>query len=265
MIRVMSREFRDSTRYRGSQNAVATTWLVSFDQILKHDAIAANLLSFMSCIEPKSIPRSILPAVQADERIVSAIGTLSGYAFVVRRGAQDMYNLHRLVHLATRVWVWMKVLTVEVVVNAIQHIARVFPSDEYENQELWRKYLPHALKVLGSTEREESVERYDLCTKAGRCLQEDGRVREAVRWLEEAVRRTDDTSSEEQPSRLASQHALAIAYETDERVGKAVQLLEHVVAVEAKVLRDGHPSRLVSQRALAILYTELEADTEARI
>ncbi|RYP81323.1 hypothetical protein DL769_002052 [Monosporascus sp. CRB-8-3] len=32
MVRLMSREFRDNTRYSGSQNAVASTWLVSFDQ-----------------------------------------------------------------------------------------------------------------------------------------------------------------------------------------------------------------------------------------
>ena len=49
---------------------------------------------------------------------------------------------------------------------------------------------------------------------------------------------------EEHPSRLASQHALAGAYEADGQVGNAVELLEHVVAVKAKVLRDDHPSRL---------------------
>jgi hypothetical protein len=41
---------------------------------------------------------------------------------------------------------------------------------------------------------------------------------------------------EEHLSRLAWQHALAIAYEADGQVGKAVELLEHVVVVRAKVL-----------------------------
>jgi hypothetical protein len=56
-VSLMSREFVDGSRYKGSQNAVATTWLVSFDQIRKCDSAAADLLSFMSCIEPKGIPQ----------------------------------------------------------------------------------------------------------------------------------------------------------------------------------------------------------------
>ena len=52
---------------------------------------------------------------------------------------------------------------------------------------------------------------------------------------------------EEHPSRLASQHELAIAYQADGQVGMAVEQLEHVVAVQAKVLVEEHPSRLASQ------------------
>jgi hypothetical protein len=68
MVGLMSEEFRDDTRYRGSQNAVATTWLVSFNQIRKSDPAATDLLSFLSCIEPKAIPLSILPQMQFEEQ-----------------------------------------------------------------------------------------------------------------------------------------------------------------------------------------------------
>lgn len=64
---------------------------------------------------------------------------------------------------------------------------------------------------------------------------------------------------EEHPDRLASQHALALAYQADGQVGKAVKLLEHVVAVKAKVLRDDHPSRIISQQALAIFQAKFES------
>ena len=72
----MSREFRDSTRYKQSANAVKTTRVVSFNQILKEDTIAADLLGFISCIEWKAIPRSILPTVQPEARMVDATGTI---------------------------------------------------------------------------------------------------------------------------------------------------------------------------------------------
>ncbi len=100
---LMSREFYDGTRYRGSQNAVATTWLVSFNQIRKSDRAAADLLAFLSCIEPKEIPQSILPRFELEEQIMHAIGTLCGYAFLTRRGDSRVFDMHSLVHLAMRI------------------------------------------------------------------------------------------------------------------------------------------------------------------
>jgi hypothetical protein len=56
LVYLMSTEIRDSTRYEQSSSAVATTWIVSFKQILERDAIAADLLQYISCIEWKGIP-----------------------------------------------------------------------------------------------------------------------------------------------------------------------------------------------------------------
>ena len=84
---------------------MATTWLVSFDQLRISDSAAADLLSFMSRIEPKAIPQSILPSLESEEQMVNAIGTLCGYAFLVEREDDKVFDMHRLVHLATRIWV----------------------------------------------------------------------------------------------------------------------------------------------------------------
>jgi hypothetical protein len=113
MVALMSREFRDDTRYKWSANAVAMTWVVSFSQIRERDAAAADLLAFMSFVEWKAIPRSLLRGVQPEWQIEEAIGTLSGYSFLARRGdskeevedEEEWYDIHRLVHLATRIWV----------------------------------------------------------------------------------------------------------------------------------------------------------------
>ncbi|OSS43482.1 hypothetical protein B5807_11977 [Epicoccum nigrum] len=122
LVCVMSREFRDDTRYKSSKNAVATTWVVSFGQIRKHDTVAADLLGFISCVEWKAIPRSLLPSAESEARMEEAIGMLCGYSFLARRdsdgresrdesgdtnvpdGDEEWYDVHRLVHLATRIW-----------------------------------------------------------------------------------------------------------------------------------------------------------------
>jgi hypothetical protein len=140
MVALMSKEFRDNTRYKGTANAVATTWVVSFSQIRERDAAAADLLAFMSCVDWKAIPRSLL---------------LGGYSFVSRRGDSEMeeqeeelYDIHRLVHLATRVWVENCGDAAGVREEAVRQVADVFPSDEYANRAVWRAYLPHALQLL---------------------------------------------------------------------------------------------------------------------
>jgi hypothetical protein len=84
MVGVMGREFYDSIRYPGSQNAVATTWLVSFDQIRRTDKTAAELLSFISQIEPKAIPRSIYAFLPCRTRVGREDSARDRYALWVR-------------------------------------------------------------------------------------------------------------------------------------------------------------------------------------
>ncbi len=183
MASLMSREFHDSTRYRGSQNAVATTWLVSFDQIRKSDDAVADLLSFLSCIEPKGIPQSILPRLELEEHMAHAIGTLCGYAFLTRRGDSRIFDMHSLVHLATRIWIQREGRTATTNEKAIQHLATVFPDNDYANRNLWREYLPHVFRILQHNEELDIEEKFDLLSWVGRCLRVDGRIKEAVKYL----------------------------------------------------------------------------------
>ena len=271
LVGVMSREFRDDTRYEGSAIAVATTWVVSFSQIQGRNAAAADLLAFMSCIEWKAIPRLLLPNVQSEERMEDAMGTLCGYSFLTRRvpnkreereeaeaetearAEEEWYDMHRLVHLATGLWISKYSNAAEVTEKAVRHTASVFPSDDYANRTVWRAYLPHALRLLESKVDSNREKKSELCLLVGQCLQMDGRIREAVKWLEECCR-LRGRLDEEDLNRLASQHALARAYEAVGQVKKAVELLEHVVAMRKKLLAEKHPDRLASKHELARAY-----------
>ncbi|KAF2452254.1 TPR repeat protein [Lineolata rhizophorae] len=231
IVGLMSREFREDTRYKSSANAVATTWEVSFGQIRAHDAVAADLLAFMSCVEWKAIPRSLLPSMQPEERIEEAIGTLCGYSFLARREREEeeWYDMHQLVHLAMRVWLGRHGNTAGAMEKAIQHVAIVFPTDEYANRAVWRAYMPHALRLLGNAQDSDVEGKSKLCLSVGRCLEEDGRIREAVRWLEECCRWREGHDKED-ADQLFPQHELAVAYLAGGQVKQAVMLLKHVVA-----------------------------------
>jgi tetratricopeptide (TPR) repeat protein len=253
LVDLMSRAFRDDTRYNDSANSVAATWVVSFNDIRARDAVAADLLLFMSCIEWKAIPHSMLPSVQSKVRMADAISTLCGYSFLVRRGDEDEYDIHRLVHLATRIWVRQHGNTRRVVRKGIQHMADVFPSHNYANRAVWRAYLPHALQILEDKQGCEVKERSELCLLVGQCLHVDGRILEAVRWLKESYKRRK-TLDKGNPDRLLSQKELAKAYRANGQIKEAVKLLERVVAIHAKMLAEDHPSRLASQHDLAVVY-----------
>jgi tetratricopeptide (TPR) repeat protein len=77
------------------------------------------------------------------------------------------------------------------------------------------------------------------------------------------VRIQADVFAEDHPLRLASQHALAIAYEANGQIKETVQLLEYIVRIKADVLAEDHPSRLASQHELARAYHADEQVTQA--
>ncbi|KXJ94832.1 acyl transferase/acyl hydrolase/lysophospholipase, partial [Microdochium bolleyi] len=253
-IELMSETFRDDTQYEGSQHTITTTWLVSFEQIRNSDPAATKLLSFISYVEAKGIPQSLLPRFESAHQLAKAIGTLCAYAFLSRRGDSKVFDMHRLVQLAARNQLRQAGREAEQMRETIQHVAEVFPTDAWENRDTWREYLPHASRLLNSTNRVDTAETIALSFWVGRCLRADGRIKEAVRYLEDSRRWTESRYTEDHPGRLAAQHALAEAYLADGQVKKAVELLDHIVTVEKRTLAEEHPDRLASQSELASAY-----------
>ncbi|KAJ5938174.1 hypothetical protein N7454_004516 [Penicillium verhagenii] len=253
-MRLASREFYDSTRYRRTANAVATTWLISFEQIEGSDPFAADLLGFISYLEPKAIPRSILPTLYSEEEMDFSIGTLCSYGFLTRRIDENMFDVHSLVQLSTRMWIKDAQKTQQIIATLTRHIDKRFPSNEYTNRDIWRMYLPHALEILRREESQDLSERYTLLSKIGDCLLADGRAKEAVTIFRNVCVWKESYCDEEHPDRLVSQHDLASAYLSNGQIKQAMELLEHVVTVQERMLDKEHPDRLASQYQLAGAY-----------
>ncbi|KAM0209847.1 hypothetical protein ACHAQD_011024 [Fusarium lateritium] len=183
-----------------------------------------------------------------------AIGILCGYSFLSKRGDGDTFDMHSLVYLATQLWNKDEGHEEEIWQTTLARIAEVFPDDDWENREVWREYLPYALRLLDNTDGVETEDGCKLGYWVGRCLHVDGRVGQAVELLERVVAVEETTLAENHLSRLASQHALAGAHKANGQIAEAVKLLEHVVAVQETTLAENHPSRLASQHALAGAY-----------
>ena len=145
IIETLSEGFEDRGRYRGQKNPIATTWFISFEQIRRDDSLAAEYLSFMGVIARDDIPRSLLLPGKTHNQQTKAMGTLTAYSFVAQRLTEDSFDVHRLVHLATRNWLVEKNEQYTWADRALHRLINVIPVGGHTNREVWTKYLSHGI------------------------------------------------------------------------------------------------------------------------
>jgi tetratricopeptide (TPR) repeat protein len=255
IIELLSEDFEDEGRYTDIKNPIATTWLISFEQIRKFDPLAAEFLSFMSCLDPRDIPQSLLPPASSKKQEIDAVGTLSAFSFVTRRPADCSFDLHPLVHLATRNWLRREESLAQWTAKTTRRLAEVFPDHDHKNRSLWRAYLPHARYVLLSNLIDDlSVERMELIRKFGMCLYSDGRYKDAERAFFQLMKIKQRVLGKEHPSTLASMGNLASTYRNQGRWKEAEELERQVMETFKRVMGLEHLDTLTSMANLASTY-----------
>jgi tetratricopeptide (TPR) repeat protein len=262
VVELLSERFEDEGRYPEARNPIAMTWLISFEQIRRHDPLAADYLSFMACIEPKSIPQSLLPETKSRKKFLDAIGTLTAYSFVTKRAGGRSYDMHRLVHLVTRNWLAKERLLAHWNANVLARLARVFPDKNHLNRAIWRDLLPHArYKQIG--EEKHSDDYLQLLGKYGDCLFSDGRYAEAETTFSLLMERRVAMLGMEHPHTLTSMAKLASTNRRQGRWADAETLEVPVLEARKKVLGQEHPDTLTSMDNLASTYRRQGRWTDA--
>lgn len=257
IIDILSEEFEDEGRYEDIKNPIATTWLISFEQIRTRDALAAEYLSFMSCVDAKDISQSLLPPAQSAKKAVDAIGTLAAYSFVTKHKTGQLLDLHRLVHLVTRNWLRTKEHLGEWAAKALGRLVEVFPDDDHTNSKVWRMYLPHARYALEADFEESRGEGETvLLWKFGNCTYSDGRYKEAEEAYTKVIATRKRVLGDEHPSTLSSMNNLASTYSKQGRWKEAEELRVQVIKMSKRVLGDEHPDTLTSTNNLASTYSK---------
>ena len=255
VINLLSEEFEDNGRYCSVKNPVATTWLISFEQIRHRDPLAADYLSFMACIDPKDIPQSLLPPGPSRKKEMEAIGTLNAYCFISKRPADLALDLHRLVHLSTRNWLRKEKLLAQSTERVIVRLEEVFPDEDHKNRSVWRTYLPHARYVLESNLVDKDWQsRIDLIWRYGMCLCEDGQWNEAEAAITEVLEIEKRDLGTDHPDTLTSMANLASTYWNQGRWDEAEELFVQVIETSKTKLGADHPGTLISIANLASTY-----------
>lgn len=250
IIHLLSRDFRDPSRYPHAKNPIATTWLISFDRIRKHHHLAAKILSSMACMHEKNIPRSLLPEANSEVDMVKAIAVLRGYSFVKGHTRSDSvnisdesYDLHRLVQLAARNWLKMEGSLSDWTKACLIQIAQLFPSGDHQNQAVWRIYLPHARQVCDDVAVKDCAARFELLEKIGSCFVADGKYSAAVQAHTMVVKWREQNGGDSTQSTLESYNKVGNALRYNGEYLAAEYYLRKAVGGLKEALGAEHPLR----------------------
>ncbi|KAK3348603.1 hypothetical protein B0T25DRAFT_623733 [Lasiosphaeria hispida] len=251
MAELLSQDFDDRHRYESIQNPIATTWLISFQQISDYDPLAADYLKFMCFLAGKNIPQPLLPAAGRLEA-VRAIGTLKAYAFISQRNEPDTYDIHRLVQISMLRWLARKGEREEWTAKVLKRLADVFPSPKHENREEWMRYLPHTHHVLQLRERIYDKEATaDLLSSVGEGFRNLGKYKEAKQMHRQALQLYEKVLGKEHPDTLNSMNNLASGLQSQGKYEEAEQMHQQALELRKKVLGKEHPNTLSSMNNLA--------------
>ncbi|KAJ5676382.1 Acyl transferase/acyl hydrolase/lysophospholipase [Penicillium majusculum] len=249
-IDLLSEDFEDKGRYKSIRNPVATTWLTSFEQIRRQSRLAADYLCFMACMQEKDILVSLLPPHSNVEQ-QKAIGLLSSYSFVRLRHEDSRLDMHRLVHLATRNWLQSIGSLREWQLCALSCLDVRFPDIDIMYRSQWRATVPHALRVLTLTKKEDPApERVHLLLKVAICQMNDARNKEAEALYGEVVEISETMPDLEGSWTISALTGLVDIYMDEGKTEKALGLLEEIIETQKRLHGSGS---LEVNRALAHL------------
>ncbi|KAN0070804.1 hypothetical protein V8E54_010969 [Elaphomyces granulatus] len=264
MVELLSQDFEDEWRYAGINNSVAITWLISFNQIKRLNLLASDYLLFMSCIDPRDIPLSLLPPDSSKVKQQNALGLLKAYSLITGQADDRTVSLHRLVHVATRNWLRNEEMLEQWTVNTGRRLRDIFPSDDHENRILWREYLPHALFILQSKEFQNNEQDGEhLVQRVAQCLYKDGRYNQAGVFFKEVLEKKSKRPTNDDEEMLGSMVWMALTYREQGRWTEAEKLFVQVVQTRKTVLGPEHPDTLTSMNDLAVTYWRQGRWTEA--
>ena len=253
LLELLSIDFEDQGRYQATQNPIATTWLISFHQILDRDPLAASYLYFMSCIAQQDVPHSLLPQNTRIKK-TKAIGTLQAYAFITPREGQHSYYLHRLVRIVVQNWLKVQGDLHEETGKTLKHITNVFPFPVHENRDMWTLYLPHALYILDyrSYSSGDEKSQRDLLSNVGECFKLTGKYIEAEQMLQRALKLKEKALGKEHPDTLQTMNNLAVTLSIQCCYKEAGKMYLQALQLQEKVLGKEHPDTLHTMHSLAV-------------
>jgi tetratricopeptide (TPR) repeat protein len=275
LVELLSEPFEEEGRDSSIPNAVAATWIVSFEQIRTQCCLASDLLSLMSFFDRQGIPKIFLSHVvrktekEADHQskqegqqnivleLEKALGLLKAFSFVSKGKDDESLNIHRLLQLVMRKWLINQETFGEWASKAASIISDLYPSGRYEERETCSLYLPHVYAVLsheGINSTEDTVARASILQSTGAFFSIRGKVEEAETMWKRALAGYEKALEPDHPSTLAVVQNLGMLYYDRGKVEEAETMWKRALAGYEKALKPDHPDTLAVVQNLGMFY-----------
>ena len=256
---LLSTDHYDPSRDLEIRNSVFQTWKISFDQIRTQKPRAAEILSLMAVLDRQAISLDLLH--QGDQRkvdFITAIGTLKAFSLISEeKDNAAVFELHRIVQLATQIWLdtqgelmhWHQV--------AIQVVSRHCPiSGGFEYWPAWQKVYPHVQAVLGYRAKSEAsqLQRASILDTVSAYDGEQGRHGLAYARAADALGTREKLLPEDHSEYLRSINSLAEIYLHRGKYSTAELLLRRALQGREMLLGELHEDtlRTLSNFGLAV-------------
>jgi tetratricopeptide (TPR) repeat protein/transcriptional regulator with XRE-family HTH domain len=269
---------RHSNLSRSYSETVATTWLLSFQQIEETNPTSVDILRFCTFLAPDAIPETLIirgiaeiddvlrKEVMDQFKFNQALEMLRRYSLMRRDGSAPMLGIHRLVQTVLqhnmdqqtrRMWAE----------RTVKAVNAAFPEDDYGSTTNHHAYLPH-IQVCATL-----IEHYHLyfpeaarlLFRAGAFLYFHGFYHQSQIFHQQAFSIREQASASDPLALAESLNALALLFRVQNDYQQAEELHRRALTIRANVLGMDHPTTAESLNNLGVLYRTQQKYDQAEL
>ncbi|OBT95198.2 hypothetical protein VE01_07633 [Pseudogymnoascus verrucosus] len=248
-------ETKDLRRDHSIRHAVITTWQISFDQIQRTNAEAADLLSLMCMFDRQSIPERLLHNNTDQLLFEDSVAPLVNFSLIREHSEGGAFEMHRLVQLSTRKWVELNGQLQKWRSEAIKITERLFPNGDYKTWSHCQILLPHVRTVMSSkaTDQQDLLRVAAINTRLGWYYIQKGEAIRAEPILQEAIVVRERELGVNHLDTLTSVSDLAILLRRQGRYEEAESMIQRALEGRERELGVNHLDTLTSVSNLALV------------
>ena len=244
--------------------SVATTWVMSLDEIRKNNPIAVQLFRLLAFLNPDNILIDFLKSGVAGldhdlQRLLSdefefsnALLSFETFSLVKWNRQRSSISLHRLVQAVVKDEMSIdELIYFRGMINAV--CDQAIPND-FQDRVRFRLYIGQVMGTLLDPELLESeIAAHALCY-AGSFLREDGNNTDGEVLLLRSCKILEELLGCDHNCTLVAQHQLAWTYWAQAKMAEAARLQEEVLEKRKKILGEDHPETLRTMHNLLHTY-----------